>query len=154
MSKADEKAILRLMQSKLSAFIGTNFVPHDALDDTKYIDYFDSVTVPGWPFIIKYEAQSDATGIAYHKDGTDVSFLILLSDPDDFDGGGTEFEALRRAGPLKLRQGEALIFNVQLVHRALPITRGERFVLSGFTQFVPELLKMKRTILTTWGTHI
>ena len=66
---------------------------------------------------------------------------MLLNDPSDFDGGGTEFEAM---GTLGASLGEALVFNGQLMHRAVPVTRGQRWVLSGFTFFSQEYKDMKR----------
>ena len=81
--------------------------------------------------------------VRLHKDNADVSFIVLLSDPADFEGGGTTFEAIGGA-PLTLRRGEALIFAGQLVHGAAPVTSGRRYVLSGFTNFAKEYLEMKR----------
>eukprot|EP00947_MAST-08B_sp_MAST-8B-sp1_P003880 g3880.t1 len=123
--------------------------------------YLDAVTLKGMPFIIKYDADGREDGrgagggrpaassaaLARHKDNADVSFILLLSDPDsDFDGGGTSFDALGGAdNPLALQQAEVLVFNGQLVHAAAPITRGKRYVLSGFTNFGDKYLeKLKR----------
>lgn len=50
-----------------------------------------------------------------------------------------------------MEQGEALVFNGQLVHEAIPITKGKRFVLSGFVNFNNDYMQMKRlgTLATT-----
>ena len=92
--------------------------------------------------MIKYDASlGKASKLRTHKDNSDVSFILLISNPSDFEGGGTFFHALNKT--IYLRQGEALIFNGQLVHEAIPITAGKRFVISGFITFTDEYMKMK-----------
>lgn len=94
------------------------------------------------PFVIKYDASLGKTSkLRTHKDNSDVSFILLISNPSDFEGGGTYFHAIDKA--IYLEQGEALIFNGQLVHEAIPITTGKRFVISGFITFTDEYIKMK-----------
>jgi predicted 2-oxoglutarate/Fe(II)-dependent dioxygenase YbiX len=88
-------------------------------------------------------AFSNATCDRYTEDNSDVSFILLLSDPSkDFEGGGTYFYDLNEN--LHLRQGDALVFNGQLVHEAAHITKGLRYVIAGFTLFDQNWLKMKR----------
>merc|ERR1712048_1481630 len=41
-------------------------------------------------FLVKYEADRQA-GLAKHSDDSELSFNLLLSDPDSFEGGGTAF---------------------------------------------------------------
>ena len=92
-----------------------------------------------------------------HKDNADVSFVVLLSDPDDFElvGGGkaaTQFEAF---GPVALQQAEAIVMNGQLVHESVPLLKGRRYVLSGFTYMDAKYLDMKRrdTLVTMAYSH-
>eukprot|EP00747_Dinoflagellata_sp_TGD_P219659 gnl/TRDRNA2_/TRDRNA2_91752_c0_seq1.p1 gnl/TRDRNA2_/TRDRNA2_91752_c0~~gnl/TRDRNA2_/TRDRNA2_91752_c0_seq1.p1 ORF type:complete len:320 (+),score=43.45 gnl/TRDRNA2_/TRDRNA2_91752_c0_seq1:17-976(+) len=120
-----------LQKSKLDGALNKNKVPYD-----------EAVVLKGTPFVIRYDASGDHAGLGRHKDNSDVSFIVLLSDPADFGGGGTQFDALGRSLPL--RQGEAFVFNGQLVHAAAHLTRGRRYVLSGFTTFSQEFLDMKR----------
>eukprot|EP00928_Gymnodinium_smaydae_P058025 TRINITY_DN41236_c0_g1_i1.p1 TRINITY_DN41236_c0_g1~~TRINITY_DN41236_c0_g1_i1.p1 ORF type:complete len:352 (-),score=57.10 TRINITY_DN41236_c0_g1_i1:196-1251(-) len=116
--------------------------------------YDDLIQLKGKPFIIRYNAGGEDAGISLHKDNSDISFIVLLSDPQDFEGGGTSFEAFGQ-NVLKLRQGEALIFNGQLPHRAAPISNGRRYVLSGFIRFNERFLDMKRrsTMATSMYQH-
>ena len=104
--------------------------------------YGEVVRLKGDPFLIRYDAAAGgAATLPWHKDNADVSFIVLLNSPADFDGGGTHFEAL---GTLGATLGQALVFNGQLPHRAAPITRGQRWVMSGFTFFSQDYLQMKR----------
>jgi hypothetical protein len=52
-------------------------------------------------FLVRYAAEDGATRgapaqdrLAFHRDGSLLSFSILLSDPADFDGGGLRFHSL------------------------------------------------------------
>jgi predicted 2-oxoglutarate/Fe(II)-dependent dioxygenase YbiX len=95
------------------------------------------------PFVIKYDADfGKVNKLRTHKDNADVSFIILINKPSEFSGGGTYFHAIDKI--LQLDQGEALIFSGQLVHEAVPISSGKRFVISGFVTFNEDFLKMKR----------
>ena len=79
----------------------------------------------------------------YDEDNSDISFILLLSDPKkDFEGGGTYFYDLNEN--LYLEQGDALVFSGQLVHEAAHITKGLRYVIAGFTLFDENYMKMKR----------
>ena len=107
--------------------------------------YDQVVRLKGTPFIIKYDAEHGASALKRHKDNSDVSFILTLSDSTDYDGGGTLFDALGSQNVLRPPAGHALVFGGQLVHSAAPITRGKRYVLSGFTNFAEDyLLQLKR----------
>ena len=89
-----------------------------------------------------------------HRDGSLLSFTVLLSPPDDFEAGGTVFDALRDVdatsadecgggGPsgsvLKPggvirppRAGYGTIHSGKLLHGGERVTRGQRIVLVGF----------------------
>ena len=120
-------------------------------------DYENAVNLKSLPFVIRYDASTDHKGLMAHKDNADVSFVVLLSDPDDFElvGGGkaaTRFEAF---GSVALQQGEAVVMNGQLVHESVPLAKGRRYVLSGFTYMDAEYLDMKRrdTLVTMAYSH-
>lgn len=113
-----------------------------AQDDPEH-GYDEPVNLKGTPFVIKYNASDASSSLYTHKDNSDVSFILLLSDPEkDFEGGGTYFYDLNEN--LYLKQGDALVFNGQLVHEAAHITKGLRYVIAGFTLFDRNFLKMKR----------
>ena len=69
-----------------------------------------------------------------HFDGGDVSFMLALSPRSDYDGGGTQFDALANSSNiLHLDQGDLVLFDANLFHEGVAITRGSRYLLVGFT---------------------
>ena len=110
-------------------------------------------------FLVKYEAGGEKApavqnALGAHRDSSLLSFSVLLSSPDDFEGGGLRFasvgptcdecgaDSLRRATcarcagtgrlPLPCAVGELTTHCGKLLHEALPVTRGRRVVLVGF----------------------
>jgi hypothetical protein len=72
-----------------------------------------------------------------HKDMSIFTFIILLSDPAQFTGGGTYFHAPGGDGAVAvLEQGDATLQRGGLIHGGIPITTGERTVLVGFINVV------------------
>lgn len=80
-------------------------------------------------FVVKYSADAQK-GLEAHTDGCLMSFNILLSHPDDFEGGGTWFESTNEI--MQLNQGDALYHDARITHRGVDITKGERYILVGF----------------------
>eukprot|EP00933_Yihiella_yeosuensis_P081612 TRINITY_DN95268_c0_g1_i1.p1 TRINITY_DN95268_c0_g1~~TRINITY_DN95268_c0_g1_i1.p1 ORF type:complete len:339 (-),score=60.73 TRINITY_DN95268_c0_g1_i1:119-1015(-) len=99
-------------------------------------------------FFVKYEAPPAETssdsgggsgssnpprqaGLGYHKDGTLLNCVVLLNNPEDFEGGGTMF-----APPLdktyQIERGDCLCSCGQLLHGAAPVTSGTRYVFIAF----------------------
>ena len=79
-------------------------------------------------FIVKYEHDKQ-NFLEPHKDGSFISFNILLTNPNDFEGGGTEFED----GLItKNMQGDLFIHSSLITHSGIPITKGKRYLLVGF----------------------
>lgn len=79
-------------------------------------------------FIVKYEHDKQ-NFLEPHKDGSFISFNILLTNPSDFEGGGTEFED----GLItKNMQGDLFIHSSLITHSGIPITKGKRYLLVGF----------------------
>ena len=82
-------------------------------------------------FFVKYEAkEGEQSGLDLHRDGSVISFNILLNPASDFDGGGTYFENENRT--YSLQQGDCLTHSGKVLHAGAPITRGTRVVLVGF----------------------
>jgi hypothetical protein len=79
-------------------------------------------------FVVKYshDAQNQ---LDMHCDGSFISFGILLSDTNDFEGGGTQFDDELK---INLDQGDVLIHSGLIKHSGLKISRGTRYVLVGF----------------------
>ena len=79
-------------------------------------------------FIVKYK-HDDQNFLEIHKDGSFLSFNILLSQTTDFEGGGTYFDdGLIMNG----EQGDLIIHSSRIDHSGLPITKGTRYLLVGF----------------------
>jgi hypothetical protein len=77
-----------------------------------------------------------------HRDGSILSFSLLLNSPRDFEGGGTFYDALRDVEPAGVlhrggvirpeRAGEAVLHCGKILHGADVVTAGRRTVLVGF----------------------
>jgi hypothetical protein len=79
-----------------------------------------------------------------HRDGSLLSFTITLSGPDQFEGGGTKFDAFRDVRPSEdgvlsnggvirpSRAGDAVFHCGKLLHGADVVHSGKRVVLVGF----------------------
>ena len=79
-------------------------------------------------FVVKYK-DSGQNYLDMHHDGSFLSFNILLSDTNDFEGGGTYFDDGLTA---YLEQGDILIHSSRIKHAGVPITKGTRYLLVGF----------------------
>lgn len=85
------------------------------------------------------EALSDAeslprvkpqSSLALHRDGSILSFNVLLNHPSEFDGGGTFIEPLQKT--FHIGQGDFFFHSGRVLHAGAEITRGERYLLVGF----------------------
>ena len=104
---------LKSITSKISISYG---LPDDMVIDIKDL------------FVVKYshDAQNQ---LEMHKDGSFISFNILLNESSEFDGGGTYFDDGLIS---RLEQGDILIHSSRIKHSGLPITAGCRYLLVGF----------------------
>lgn len=79
-------------------------------------------------FIVKYEKDKQ-NKLELHKDGSFLTFNLLLSSSKDFEGGGTFFSD----GIISyLEQGDMLVHSGKVKHAGLPITNGTRYLLVAF----------------------
>lgn len=116
------------------------------VDDLSFLDFFCA----------HYEAKDDdgarTNGVMDrlepHRDGTLLSFTIVLSDSQSYHGGGTIFDALRDMNPSDNPQydgilcdngvvrvknpGDAVLHSGKIKHGGNVVTKGERTVLVGF----------------------
>ncbi len=91
------------------------------LDDKIIVNFRDL-------FVVKYTDNAQ-NHLDMHHDGSFLSFNILLSEQNDFSGGGTYFDD----GLISyLEQGDVLIHSSRIKHAGLPITKGTRYLLVGF----------------------
>ena len=83
-------------------------------------------------FVVKYshEAQNE---LEIHKDGSFISFNILLNESGEFEGGGTYFDDGLTSHS---QQGGILIHSSRVKHSGLPITEGCRYLLVGFLDII------------------
>jgi hypothetical protein len=79
-------------------------------------------------FVVKYK-DSEQSYLDMHRDGSFLSFNILLSNTTDFEGGGTYFDDGLTSYS---EQGDILIHSSRIKHAGLPITKGTRYLLVGF----------------------
>jgi len=115
-------------------------------DDMTYLDFFCA----------NYETKDEMAKteritmdrLAPHRDGSLVSYTVLLSPPDNFTGGGTSFDALRdvritaeHGGVLHPNgvvrpnhAGDCCLHSGKLLHGADPVTSGQRTVLVAFIE--------------------
>ncbi|EIE89226.1 hypothetical protein G6F46_004633 [Rhizopus delemar] len=80
-------------------------------------------------FLVKYSAE-EQRGLGLHADGCLFSITLLISHPDDFEGGGTYFASIDQV--VHLGQGDCAYHDARVMHSGMEITKGERYVLVGF----------------------
>lgn len=112
-----ESVFCKLLRPMVPFYLGETFLPEHLVVHDLFFVYYSA-------------AEGEQNGLEVHMDGSVFSFNILLSDPADFDGGGTFFEA--PGATVRSRQGSALVHGGDLRHGGNPITRGERYLLVGF----------------------
>jgi len=98
------------------------FVKNSYCLDKNYIFHINDI------FIVKYDSNGQSN-LELHSDESDLSINILLSNPDDFEGGGTYFED---GITTCLERGDALIHCGKTKHSGLKITKGNRYLLVAF----------------------
>jgi hypothetical protein len=85
----------------------------------------------GEPHLVKYNGE--AKGTELHKDNSEYVYVTVncvLSNSDDFDGGGTYIKVIDRT--IHLQQGEMLIHLGNLEHAGVDITSGVRRLMIAF----------------------
>lgn len=82
-------------------------------------------------FIVKYEC-SGQNFLEKHFDANVFSFVILLNEHTEFDGGGTGIYSPWGYQECHLSKGDIMLQPGFLYHQGIPITRGIRYILVGF----------------------
>jgi len=94
-------------------------------------------------FAVKYEVttisgnRNGQTLLKKHRDDSEISFVILLNDPAEFEGGGTEFftdDDNKSTIIAPEQKGTMVSFCGQREHAGVEITRGIRYILAGFVK--------------------
>ncbi len=81
-------------------------------------------------FVVKYDVDGQKS-LEYHTDGSEFSFVIALND--EFEGGGTTFK--HSGEQVKLGVGDCLLFSGKNKHKGNEITKGTRYILTGFLNY-------------------
>ena len=131
-------------------------------EDMEYLDLF----------VAHYQAKDSSTTdgggggmdrLELHRDGSLLSFSLLLNDPNDFQGGGTFYDALRDVpcttilhdgGAIRpLQVGDACLHCGKLLHGADVVTSGFRTVLVGFVNVAERNIRsgVLSRACTNWG---
>ena len=75
-----------------------------------------------------------------HRDNGLLTFSLLLSDPGDFEAGGTYFESTGRV--YRPSRGVGVLHSALVRHAGYPIEGGTRYVLVGFCGLTSPKLPM------------
>mmetsp|Transcript_168091 Transcript_168091/g.534800 ORF Transcript_168091/g.534800 Transcript_168091/m.534800 type:complete len:323 (+) Transcript_168091:222-1190(+) len=79
-------------------------------------------------FIVRYTMGAQ-TSLAFHRDGSIVSGIVSLSEPNEYQGGGTKFKNGKIFRPPK---GSAILFGGQREHSGVEVTGGTRYICTLF----------------------
>ena len=92
---------------------------------------------------VRYTAPGDH--FTWHRDSGDdwrrpqrkLAFSLLLSDPSEYEGGGFQIHDGAEQTVKATEAGTFIIFPASMLHRVLPVTRGERRALIGWASGPP-----------------
>jgi hypothetical protein len=86
-------------------------------------------------FIVKYEKDCQ-NKLKIHTNESFITFNIMLSSSKDYQGGGTEFiDGIQ----MFLEQGDVLIHSGYVKHEGLEVTKGDQYILVGFTNIITDI---------------
>ena len=86
-------------------------------------------------FFVKYEARDgEQTDLPLHRDGSLLSFNILLNSETEFEGGGTLVKPMNKV--FHLQRGDAFLHSGQVLHGGNAVTKGVRYILVGFVDVI------------------
>lgn len=70
---------------------------------------------------------------------TDLSFTLLLSDADEYEGGDLVIDDGLEERTIRLKAGDVVLYPTSALHRVAPVTQGERMAVVGWvTSRVPD----------------
>jgi PKHD-type hydroxylase len=93
------------------------FTSYNASDEQYYKKHIDTLLTDSYP--------------------RKLSFSILLSDPNDFEGGDLLLHLGKTPTEGYREQGKATFFNSMLLHEVTPVTKGTRYSLVGWVSGPP-----------------
>jgi len=84
------------------------------------------------PHLLKYSTEhGQQTGVQLHHDNCDYTVNLMMSNIDEYEGGGTYFADVKET--VKLNFGEFLLHPGVRVHSGHAITKGSRFLMVMFS---------------------
>ena len=90
-------------------------------------------------FLVKYNASGDAQRLLEkHRDAYIISFTLALNDPEEYEGGGTRIVDLNTV--VKAKKGEVLLFSGRRMHAGVEITKGVRYIMTGWFEIDSDYL--------------
>ncbi len=86
-------------------------------------------------FVAKYQyADGKQKELKPHLDGTPFSFVIALNELCEYEDGGTRFTSSNTT--YKCNIGSGILFSGKNEHEGIAITKGTRYILTGFCDIV------------------
>jgi PKHD-type hydroxylase len=73
-------------------------------------------------------------GSGASKMRTDFSFTLMLSEPDEYDGGELVVVGTEGDRSVRPKAGSMVVYSTGALHRVNPVTRGERIAAVGWVQ--------------------
>jgi len=61
-----------------------------------------------------------------------LSFVIPLSDPDDYEGGELIIKTSSKDTSIPLKKGTIILFPAFMLHKVTPVTKGTRCIIAGW----------------------
>jgi hypothetical protein len=86
-------------------------------------------------FIVKYEAGKQDE-LEFHKDGSFISFNILLNENSEFEGGGTIIKHEDGDKLYENKKCNLFMHSGKILHSGKKITSGKRYILVGFISYI------------------
>lgn len=80
-------------------------------------------------FVVKYSPHGQK-GLAFHRDSSELSFILMLSEPSCYEGGGTKFSESKEL--VSHSRGELSLHCGKLLHCGQEVTEGTRYIMIGF----------------------
>lgn len=87
-------------------------------------------------FIVKY-SEDEQTDLDLYKEGSFISFIVMLNERNEYEGGGFFFEDDEKTEYLD--RGDIIIYSSKLRHSGEEIIKGKRYIMVGFIDLHFEL---------------
>ena len=88
----------------------------------------------------EYKEHRDCTPLGYRKYDRKISGIVMLSDPDEYEGGDLEVNiAANTFEKVEMQKGDVAFFDSWFTHRVNPITKGTRRTLAFWAHGINKL---------------